>query len=233
MKYLRKFATEAEVDVDASPNVVLVADSGEIIYNVPMYENGVYIQHINGRLYTNDEWSAKGFANEVANGVAIIDDKCSFVVSKKWIANNIRWTEGYSATINGILSTDDEAIAKTDFLGASNTDLVIKKASENSGTAPAPLACQQYSFPNGKKGYMGAVGEWSAIIKYSNKVTEAMALLGNTSIVSTNFQNWTSTQGVGKNVWVVLWDSSKSQFYLSKAYRDQNYNKMVYAFTTL
>lgn len=36
--------------------------------NVP---NGVYIQHINGKLYTTDEWTAKAFANDEANGVAV------------------------------------------------------------------------------------------------------------------------------------------------------------------
>lgn len=45
-----------------NPNVVLVKEPRNILYDV-MPPLGVYIQHIDGSLYTTDEWTANGFAN--------------------------------------------------------------------------------------------------------------------------------------------------------------------------
>ena len=44
---------------------------------------GVYVQHVDGKLYTSEEWSNNAFANDSANGVAVLsmNDYC-FVIAK-------------------------------------------------------------------------------------------------------------------------------------------------------
>ena len=44
---------------------------------------GVYIQHVNGSLYTESEWTAGGYSNDSANGVAILSETVhAFVIAK-------------------------------------------------------------------------------------------------------------------------------------------------------
>lgn len=194
MKYLRKFATEAEVDVDASPNVVLVVESGEVKYNVPIYENGVYIQHIEGTLYTNDEWSAKGFANEEANGVAVIADECSFVIAKSF-ASAAPWASELTL-VEGIVTTTSEETARNDFSGKANTE-IISPLYENS----AAKSAQAYTFPNGQKGYLPSLGEISIAQTHEALIGSSFSLIG---VNYTNAQVWSSTQANSLSAWRAL-----------------------------
>lgn len=69
--------------MEIQPNVVLVGDEARILYNVePQLPKGAFIQHIDGKLYTTDQWSAMGFTNDEANGVAVISDNAKFVIAK-------------------------------------------------------------------------------------------------------------------------------------------------------
>lgn len=219
MKYLRKFATEAEIDVDASPNVVLVAESGEVKYNVPMYKNGVYIQHIDGRLYTTDEWTAMAFANEAANGVAVIADECSFVIAKEDCGKT---TWGSQKFVEGVTIVDSSNAndARYDYAGKANTDALLV-----AGSYPAAQACAGYTFPNGQKGYLGGSGEWYiATPKNRSKINAALAKIGGTT--PDGFY-WSSTQRNAKNAWRRKWEEDL-------AYNEaKNKNSFVRAFAPL
>ena len=48
MKYLRKFATKADMADLEQPNVVLIGDTEKVLYNAKIYANGVYNKHIDG-----------------------------------------------------------------------------------------------------------------------------------------------------------------------------------------
>ena len=212
MKYLRKFATEAEVDVDALPNVVLVAESGAVKYSVPIYENGVYIQHIDGRLYTKGEWSVKGFANEVANGVAVIADECSFVMAKTRAAYT-KWG-GYGKIISNIVTTDILAEAETDYLGKSNTEQILEQLkgytdSKGIKGSPAAEACVDYTFPNGQQGYLPSLGEWVIAEKKKATIDSILAYLGGAAIESAGYIV-TSTQYSSERYWTARWDGGAS-----------------------
>ena len=132
MKYLRKFNTEADVMMFDSPNVVLVADTKNVLYNVPKTQ-GVYIQHINGAIYTTEAWTAGGFSNEQANGVAVVDDRASFVISKTQIRSPMKWSSDTSNAVEGVLLTESSTVALTDYKGAENTTLIA--AISTSGAA--------------------------------------------------------------------------------------------------
>ena len=196
MKYLKKFETEADVDMSIVPNVVLVGDTGRIAYNA---FNGVYIQHIDGSLYTTEEWTAGGFANEQANGVAVGKGSVKFVIAKKQISSSMAWSSDTSNLVDGIVTTEDSSVAKKDYDGAKNTKLIAAI-----DTSKAAYSCANYVFPNGQKGYLPALGEWVAASAYKTKIDNAMTLIGGVAISSQTCLS--STQRSAANAWVYNWN---------------------------
>lgn len=196
MKYLRKFETEADVNMSVTPNVVLVGETGKVVYNA---FNGVYIQHIDGSLYTTDEWTAKGFANEQANGVAVGKGSAKFVIAKEYINSYMAWSSDTSNLVNGIVTTEDSSVAKKDYDGAKNTKLIAAI-----DTSKAAYSCANYVFPNGQKGYLPALGEWMAAAAYKTKIDNAMTLIGGIAISSQSC--WSSTQLSATAAWIYNWN---------------------------
>lgn len=189
MKYLRKFATKADMADLEQPNVVLIGDTSEVLYNaVP---NGVYIQHIDGKLYTTEDWSAKGFVNDEANGVAVVDEKASFVIAK--IGNPLtQW--GAQGFIDGVASVSSPSFASGDYNGIKNTSIIAAAYADS-----AAYQCENYTFPSGAKGYLPAGGEMKIAAKKSSEIENAMSIIGGESLygVGTSYYKgkiWTSTQ---------------------------------------
>ena len=222
MKYLKKFATEAEKAAwqkgsdYAMPNVLLV--DGVVTFNAPKF--GVYIQHVDGKLYTTDVWTSGGFSNDDANGVAVITENASFVISKTGFDTRIKWSSDTATLVDGILTSADATVAKTDFAGFANTQLML--ATDTSG---AGYSCANFTFPNGAKGYLPALGEWN--IAYQNKaaINSAMNIIGGTMLGS-NFY-YSSTQSSNYYVWGQNWESG------SMDTKYKNDTGFVRAFTTI
>lgn len=191
MRYLKKFATEAEMGMSERPNVCLAEDTGNVFYN---YLKGVFIQHIDGTLYTTEEWTAGGFTNDLANGVAVIDPAASFVIARGFASTGIAWSSDTSNVIEGIITTTDSATAKTDYAGAANTELMLA-----AGTSGAAHVCANFTFPNGAKGYLPAAGEFTIAANNKTAVNAALSLVGGNQI--TGFYQWTSTQVRDSQAW--------------------------------
>ena len=191
MEYLRKFETKADINIDVKPNVVLVGDTGKVVYNS---FKGVFIQHIDGTLYTTDEWTAQGFASDQANGVAVGNGVVKFVVAKTY-GSNLKWSSDTSNAIEGIMLTDDSTIAKTDYAGVMNT-MRMPRLDENN----AASYCLNYVFPNGKNGYLPSAGEMNVANGYSTSIDNAMSLIG--GIKYSGKYYWTSTQVSATLAWV-------------------------------
>ena len=198
MKYLRKFSTETDVAMDIFPNVVLVEDTKKVLYNVAPI--GVFIQHIDGSLHTMEAWTAAGFSNDEANGVAVNAKEAGFVIAKNLLGTNA-WSSNTSDLLEGILTTTNSTEAKKDFAGAANTAIIV--AASTSGAA---VDCNNYTFPNGAKGYLPASGE--LYVAYNNKasIDAAMTLIGGSGL-SSNFY-WSSTQYSATSAWYLYWSPS-------------------------
>lgn len=169
---------------------------------------GVYIQHVNGALYTESEWTAGGYANSDANGVAILSETVpAFVIAKENASSStIRWG-GYGKTVPDIVTATSSATAVLDYDGAGNTPKIIEYlAGTNDGYvdgAPAAEACAAFTFPNGKKGYLPALGEWQGAYNNKTAVVSAMSLIGGTAIKSDYY--WSSTQYASNRSWPLGW----------------------------
>lgn len=203
MKYLRKFETEADVIMFDSPNVVLVADTGKVLYNVEQ-PKGAFIQHIDGKLYTTDQWTTMGFANSDANGVAVLSDNAKFVIAKTSLGK-VAWSSDTSNAVEGVMLTTDSATAKTDYAGAANTALI---AAIDAGKAA--YKCANFTFPNGAKGYLPALGEWVEAYAYKADIDAAMTLIGGTSMSEAQ---WSSTQFHATNAWYLIWGTGSVNGY--------------------
>ena len=110
---------------------------------------------------------------------------------------------GYGTTISKIVTTTDDIKAKKDYAGEANTDKIIAQLGKDN--APAAEYCRNYTFKNGKKGYLWSFGE--AHDAYNNKaaINAAMSKIGGTAIITDNYI-WTSTQYNSKIAWILSWD---------------------------
>ena len=218
MIHLKEFEKEADIKVDAFPNVIYVNDTKSVLYNY--FPLGVFIQHVDGRVFSTDGWTDGGFTNDQANGVVVSTDAARFVIAKDNISTSMKWASNTSTLIDGILTTTDETEAKTDFAGKQNTELML--AVDTSG---AGYSCANYTFPNGDKGYLPALGEWD--ITYQNKtaINKAMTLIGGTALGSNYY--WSSTQGSADYAWGLLWSNGYTYNY------SKDYNTYVRAFSAL
>lgn len=169
---------------------------------------GVYIQHVNGSLHTEAEWTAGGYANSDANGVAILSETVpSFVIAKEDASSStLRWG-GYNKTVPDIVTSTSSATALLDYDGIGNTPKIIEYlAGTNDGYvdgAPAAEACAAFTFPNGKKGYLPALGEWQGAYNNKTAVVSAMTLIGGTAIKNDYY--WSSTQYRSTGSWYLDW----------------------------
>ena len=206
MKHLRKFNSADELlawrmgSEHVTPNVVLTADTGSVGYNVAAM-SGVFIQHIDGRLFTMAEWEEGGYGASVANGVAVIDSAAMFVIAKEQISSGMTWSSNTSTIVNGVLTSTTIATAKTDYAGEANTALIAAI-----DTSKAAYSCANYEFPNGQKGYLPALGEWDVASKYKADIVSAMSLIEGDAI-PTGYQ-WSSTQHSATKAWSINWSGT-------------------------
>lgn len=220
MKYLKKFATEADVTMSIRPNAVLVSDTGEVLYNVL---KGIGIQHIDGQIYSVSDWIAGGFAAADANGVAVFSPDASFVIAKHDASSKLlKWASDTSAAIDGVFLSADIEAAKLDFNGKTNTEAML--AVDTSGAGDA---CAKYIFPNGAIGYLPAYGEWRTIaMSYQSLINEALEAINGTPLSGNTY--WSSSQYAAHRAWPVYWEVASPSYVYDKS---RSYS--VRAFTTL
>lgn len=157
---------------------------------------GVFILGADGRLYSKSEWNKP---NNSAVGVAVLTNECKFVVSKdsRYMSN---WSEGSLHLVNGVTTTTSSFNAAKDYKGVKNTAVIVSEYGTDD--AYAAQQCSSFTFNNGKKGYLGAAGEWMKIFNNLSEVNQCMSTIGGQEI--SNFTNyWTSTQCRGNSAWVV------------------------------
>lgn len=189
---------------------------------------GVYIQHVNGSLHTESEWTAGGYANSDANGVAVLSAIVpAFVIAKKDASSStLRWG-GYGNTITDVANASSSATAILDYDGAGNTEKIIEQLggytdSHGITGAPAAEACAAFIFPNSKKGYLPAMGEWKCAYDNKTAVVSVMALIGGTALSG---YYWSSSQNSSSYSWCHDWNAG----YLDYLYKSSVFSVRAFA----
>lgn len=218
----------ANDDVSVDGQVVTVAKRALVEYTP---ENGVYIQSVDGMLYTEAEWDS----SKVANGIAVVTDACRFVMALSDISGTSgkrRWG-GYGILVSGITSTDTDTLE--DYNGEYNTTQIInqlKGQTDSKGTtgAPAAEACRAFVFPNGQVGYLPAFKELRTAFDYRAAINTALSKCGGTNMVAKTGEGtyWTSSQSSANSSRYQSWYGNGTSSTVSK---DSSY--YVRAFTTL
>lgn len=208
MKFIKKFDTEANVQVSSKPNVVLVEDTGKVLYNVEI-ANGAYIQHINGNFFTIDEWKLLIDDNDKANGVVVIDDNARFVIAKSDIG---RYYWGPKASTANVTNATTLAAAEANYNGVANTNAMMIAYPNN--TSYAAYNCTNFVFPNGNNGYVPALGEWAIVHDNKDIINSALELIGGNALAG---GYWSSTQGASTGrAWYFDFDKTEPANHANK-----------------
>ena len=202
------YVPEESIGYDTSYWLDPLCSSDKCGFSMPK-PPGVYIQHVNGALFSESEWTAGGYANSDANGVAVLCSDASFVIAKQDASSSSLVWNISGNTVPDIVTSTSSATAVLDFDGAGNTPKII----EYLDSAPAAEACAAFTFPNGKKGYFPALGEWQCAYNNKTAVVSAMNLIGGTAIKNDRY--YSSTQYPTNGGWVLNWNNG-SLFYTGK-----------------
>lgn len=174
---------------------------------------GVYIYDTDGNFTKANDWNAAN--NGKAVGVSLRTENSAFVIAPTYNVEKKQWSK-QNENISGIVKSTDEQQAKKDYAGELNTDKIIAQLGR--GNAPAAEYCRNYTFKNGKKGYLWSLGE--AYDAYNNYVAinEAMEKIGGTYI-PTNSYHWTSTLFSNFSAWLLKWGYGN----VDSQYKDSEY----------
>lgn len=186
------YGTSYSVSVDGKSGYITPATqtftASERTRSVSMvYEEvrlGVYIQDTTGKLWTASEWDNSA----TPNGVAVLTDACRFVIALSESSSTLIDPDGYSSNMKLTeYSSGSEAI--TNYSGSSNTTAMV--SAYGNTTSEAAGYCANFTFPNGKKGYLGSAGEWQAVYDNKSAVTNCMS-----TVFGRSFSGiyWTSTR---------------------------------------
>lgn len=166
---------------------------------------GVFIYDTNGNLTKPEEWNTAN--NNLAVGVAVIDENCAFIIGKTQSDSTKAWSfKLYETIVYGIVNDSSSENASIDYAGESNSSIV--RGLTSGETNAFNWAYSNTITVNGTTlyGYIGALGEWQTAANNKSAIDSALSKIGGTAMV--NGDHWTSTQySSGNSAWKLYWDS--------------------------
>lgn len=167
----------------------------EVTFTYKALELGVFIIDTNDNFINKDSWSPT--MQQTTVGVALITEKVAIVIATG-LHTDLCWSKTYQL-VEGVTTTTDSTVAATDYKGKANTEAIGKALGQN---APAAYYCSNYTFKNGKKGYLMAVGEAQEIFVNMRKISELLNYINpNTTNLNNGYEIWTSTQNNESTAW--------------------------------
>lgn len=167
----------------------------EVTFTYKALELGVFIVDTNDNLINKDSWSPT--MEQTTVGVALITEKVAIVIATG-LHTDLCWSKTYQL-IGGVTTTTDSTVAATDYKGKANTEAIVKAFGQN---APAAYYCSNYTFKNGKKGYLMAAGESQEIFINIRKISELLDYINtNSTNINNGYELWTSTQNNESTAW--------------------------------
>ena len=232
-------ATKQSVDENGVRTIVItnIVSDITIKFNGTTFNEWARIQHVDGTLYTAEEWLAAKAAGEVtdadANGVAVRYSQyayCPHVIHPKYSTDEIKWSNNTSVKVQNCTATSDVAIAQLDVNGKANTDAILTAVTARTiADAPAAQYCASITFANGQKGYLPATGELQAWYHNMTAVNACMDAIGADKVCDKAWTaTWSSTQYSASSAW--HWDYSYSGLDLNSK-NSSHYARPVSAFS--
>lgn len=167
----------------------------EVTFTYKALELGVFIIDTNDNLINKDSWSPT--MQQTTVGVALITEKVAIVIATG-LHTDLCWSKT-NQLVGGVTTTTDSTVAATDYKGKANTEAIGKALGQN---APAAYYCSNYTFKNGKKGYLMAAGEAQEIFVNMRKISELLNYINpNATNINNGYELWTSTQNNESTAW--------------------------------
>ena len=168
---------------------------------------GVFIYDTNGNLTKPEEWDTAN--NDLAVGVAVIDENCAFVIGKEASESKTWSSKLYGTKVSGIVTTTNSDIAKIDYAGEANSSVVrgLTSGEDNAFN----WAYGKTITVNGTTlyGYIGALGEWQTAYNNKSSIDSALSKIGGTAMLEG--YHWSSTQycsfSGSENAFIYVWGS--------------------------
>ena len=147
------------------------------------------IQHVDGTLYTAEEWLAAETAGTVtdadANGVAVLYSQyavCPHIIHPH-TGGGGNWSVGSDENIIGLTYITDDKLARRDVNGFRNTQIIMNALISGAiSEARSAQYCAELIFANGQNGYMPAWGEMYAWISNKDIINDCMSAIGGTTV---------------------------------------------------
>lgn len=171
----------------------------EVIFTYKALELGVFIIDKNDKIYkTTNEFTQSGLPTSDAVGALLVTNNVAIVI-QKGMSEMLEWST-VSQLVEGVTTTDNSETAVHDFKGKANTEAIVKAHGQN---APAAYYCSNYTFENGKKGYLPSLGEMHEIELNMTKLRDILNKINTDSEnVSYSKDFWTSTQKDEYRAWL-------------------------------
>ena len=131
-------------------------------------------------------------------GIAVVTDETRYVVGLTRNPTNLKW-QNSTGNISGLSDISSIDLAKADFNGRSNSN-IIATASNGGANAPVNEYCQNFTFPDGSKGYLPAAGELYIVYQNLTSINELLTLVGGMDIAQ-QLSYWSSTERSAGNAW--------------------------------
>lgn len=178
-----------------------------VVLEYKALETGVFVIDKNDKFYkTADEFKSAGTSTNDVIGALIVTDKVAIIVAN-YVSDTVEWGPAVGVLVNGCTISSDTISALKDFSGAANTAAIIKAGCPSNTAASI---CYNYTFKNGRRGYLMSAGEASAIQTVSSSIWQLFKAIGlDYSFINTD-ERWTSTQVSGRQAWSLNIGSSYS-----------------------
>lgn len=166
--------------------------------------NGIYILAMDNKLYTRDMWRRNW--NNDSVGVAVLTNRCKFVISKKYCYYN-GFYGGYGIRIPGIFMNSDDYthISMGYYNGKENTDTLINYLGSSDDLAASITRSTVYPpFPDGRIGYLGTLAEWAQAHQNRDEVDLCLSTIEGDNLL-TYF--WTSSQSTAEESFIYYWEA--------------------------
>ena len=189
-----------------------VSTSRNVIITYTKLPLGVYIYDTDGHFTLSENWDTAN--NSKAVGVYVGTENSKFVMAPTYNSSGVIWGDDGLA-ISGIVTSEGVTEAQKDYAGELNTDKIIAQLGID--VAQAAKYCRNYTFKNGKKGYLWSAGEAMNACANQEAINVAMNKIGSKYMTDIY---WTSTQANASQAW-------KCDVYDSKIIKDYKYNEIA------
>lgn len=135
-----------------------------------------------------------------AVGVALITEKVAIVIATGRHTDGLAWSTE-SQLVEGVVATTDITEAFKDYNGKANTEVIVRALDTK---APSAYYCYNYTFKNGKKGYLMSAGEAREIYTNAETIANLLSTINpSTSNLMVDDELMTSTQYNDSWFWCV------------------------------